>query len=132
MSGADGDAAVAVVKNADEELPVPSVWRPVFRRVIDAFVDRDYGLSRGVTGVAAVSEDTAEQIREYISDYGERLTHLPDSTWSSSVSIWMGEHWDVLVDLWTEGEGQSDLVLRARVRESGEGFEIEIHMVYVP
>jgi len=37
-----------------------------------------------------------------------------------------------LVDLWTEQEGRSDLVLEAEVRESPAGFRFTLNMVYVP
>ena len=59
------------------------------------------------------------------------LVELPDATWKSSVAQWMGTHWDVVVDLWTDA-GPSDLILSARVRETNDAFEIEIGSVYVP
>jgi len=62
----------------------------------------------------------------------ETLAELPDETWATSVSQWMGTHWEVLVDLWTVESGKSDLVLDARVFEQETGFRIEIHSVYVP
>jgi hypothetical protein len=65
-------------------------------------------------------------------DYGETLVELPRETWESSVAQWMGAHWDVLVDLWTEGEGRRDLVLDARVHETESGFRFEVRLVYVP
>ncbi|WP_394203820.1 DUF7668 domain-containing protein [Marinagarivorans algicola] len=68
----------------------------------------------------------------YIEEYGEELISLPNETWESSICIWMGNHWDVLIDLWTKGEGRSDLVLSAKVAESKNGFYIEVGMIYVP
>lgn len=46
--------------------------------------------------------------------------------------MWYGTHWDVLVDLWTQEEGRSDLVLSAKITEVPAGFSIKVHMVYVP
>ncbi|WP_423252184.1 DUF7668 domain-containing protein [Vibrio vulnificus] len=46
--------------------------------------------------------------------------------------MWMETHWDVLIDLWTETEGLSDLVLQAKVFESKDGYKYQIEMVYVP
>lgn len=57
---------------------------------------------------------------------------MPDETWDSSVCNWYDDHWIVLVDLWTEGEGRSDMVLSVTVTEAGEGYGFEIYMVYAP
>ena len=43
----------------------------------------------------------------------------------------MGNRWDVLIDLYTEEEGASDLVLEAHVFEQGMGQVFEVHFVYV-
>lgn len=123
---------VAAIKNGTSERPIPTVWRPAFCHIVEAFVRGDYLLSDGVAGVDAVSEEAASQIQSYLSDYGATLKSLPDESWDSSVCIWTGNYWDVLVDLYTNEEGASDLVLNARVNETSHGFKIEIHMVYVP
>ena len=65
--------------------PIPTAWRPVLAAVVAAFVRGDYGLRCPVAGVRTVSEETAAQIREYVQDYGARLTALPDEAWQSSV-----------------------------------------------
>lgn len=114
------------------EGPIPSAWRPTFVRIVEAFVRHDYRLQAGVPGVAPVSEDTAGHVRDYVEDYGATLAALPEEAWETSVCNWAGNHWDALVDLWTEEEGRSDLVLQARVRETVDGDMVEIHMVYVP
>jgi hypothetical protein len=123
---------VLAVKDEEEQRPIPTAWRPIFREVVNAFIRKDYRLSAGVPGVAPVSAKTAKQIAEYIEDYGETLVELPEKTWASSVCLWMGKSWEVLVDLWTKGEGRSDLVLSARVSETKTGVVVRIEMVYVP
>jgi hypothetical protein len=125
------NGAVAAVKD-EHQRPVPFAWRPVIMRIVDALVRHDYQLVAGIPGVAPVSTATASQIQEYIEHYGETLMALPDATWKTSVCMWTGHHWDVLVDLWTIGEGSSDLVLGLEVLESGGSYIIDIHMVYVP
>ncbi|MEM9301901.1 MAG: hypothetical protein AAGE01_07305 [Pseudomonadota bacterium] len=132
MKRSHASEVVPVMKDDSNELPVPTVWRPIFVAVVKAFAERDYRLAGGVSDVAPVSEDTARQVEEYVRDYGEELVELPADTWATSISLWMGDRWDVLVDLWTQGEGHSDLVLSANVSESGDGFVFEINMVYVP
>ena len=132
MGKRKSDAEVLAVKDEDEQRPIPTAWRPVFREIVKAFVRSDYRLSGGVLGVAPVSAKTAKQIAAYIEDYGEMLVELPEQTWDSSICIWTGNEWDVLIDLWTKGEGRSDLVLSARVSESKAGLVVKIEMVYVP
>jgi len=128
----DPDTPILAIKDEDAERPVASAWRPTLRDIVKAFVQGDYALECGIDSVAPVSAATADHIKAYIADYGETLIELPEETWSTSVSLWMGSHWDVIVDLWTAESGQSDMILQVRVTETGNGFGIDIHMVYVP
>lgn len=123
---------ISVVKDEENERPIPTAWRPTFSKIVDAFSKKDYSLSGGIVGVSSVSNETATHIKEYIQDYGEELVQLSGETWDSSICIWMGSHWDVLIDLWTAGEGRSDLVLGAQVTEEDSRYIINIGMVYVP
>jgi hypothetical protein len=125
-------AEIPAIKDDLKERPIPTAWRPVFRSIVSAFVQGDYLLETGVVGVEAVSMEGAVKIENYVKGYGATLIELPDDTWDSSVCIWSGSHWDALVDLWTEAEGRSDLVLSARVVEADTGFLFKIYMVYVP
>lgn len=50
----------------------------------------------------------------------------------AACGIWAGEFWEVLVDLYTEEEGRSDLVPQMHVREGQEGYMYEVVLVYVP
>ena len=126
------ESEIKAVKDKGNELAVPTSWRPVFRSIVGAFIAHDYSLSSGVSGVGAISIETAEQIKEYIRDYGEELVELSDETWKSSICIWMDNHWDVMIDLWTASEGRSDLVLSVEVLENDDGLIFEIYMIYVP
>lgn len=132
MAEGNSDDEVLAVKDEDEQRPIPTAWRPIFREIVQALVAKDYQLSTGIPGVAPVSAETANQIDGYIEDYGETLVELPENTWASSVCIWMGKDWDVLIDLWTKGDGRSDMVLSARVSESESGYLVRVEMVYVP
>ena len=123
---------VHAVKDAENQRPVPSEWRESFSDIIRALVNGDYALESCASGVAPLSPEIATQIEEYIRDYGETLIELPPESWDSSVCIWMNSWWEVLVDLWTESEGRSDLVLSARVTEAGSGYVFEAKGVYVP
>jgi hypothetical protein len=131
MKNASLSNQVLAVKD-EVEHPIPTAWRESLREIVEAFVAGDYGLERGVANVDPVSAETAAHIRSYLLDYGETLIALPEATWNSSVCIWYGDHWNALIDLWTQEEGRSDLVLHVRVAEAKPGFTIEIHLVYVP
>ncbi len=120
------------VKDEENELPVAEVWRPTIDTVVRRLAAGDFALEEAVAGVDPVSAETAKQIREYVEDYGATLAALDPETWKSSVSRWIGDKWEVLVDLWTEEEGQSDLVLHLSVREEGSGYRFEVYLVYVP
>ena len=123
---------VLAVRDEDTERPIPTAWRQPFREIVDAFVIGEFGLGKGVKSVSPVSADTASHILSNIKDYGATLVALPEATWSSSTCIWCGYYWDALVDLWTQEEGRSDLVLHVRVAEADMEFEIEVYLVYVP
>jgi len=118
-------------QSPSEQQPVPISWRQTFREIATAFAAADYGLVADVLGVDPISTETATHIQRCISDYGVTLAALPEETWESSICIWTGDHWDALIDLWTQEEGRSDLVLHAHVVET-PSFSVKVHLVYVP
>lgn len=124
-------AEILPVKD-DEQRPIPTAWGPLLTQVVSAFKRKDYVLMAGVPGVESPSIEEAEQIRDYIADYGTTLVELPEGSWESSVCMWYGTHRDALFDLWTEAEGRSDLVLHARIVEVSDGFAFKRLRVYVP
>jgi hypothetical protein len=82
--------------------------------------------------VNTISDKTAEQIKEYIEDYGEELIELPNDTWDSSVYIYYGNYWNILIDLYTKDEGLSDLVLNTEIREDNNEYIFDIKLIYIP
>ena len=123
---------VFAFKDESAQQPIPTAWRSVFCEIVAALVERDYRLDSGVLGVQPVSVDTAARIQSGIKNYGATLVALPEEAWNSSVCMWYGDHWEALVDLWTQEEGPSDLVLKATVSEEEMGFGFTIQLVYVP
>ncbi len=128
----DDKAPPFAMKDRSREHPIAASWRPSFREVISRFAAGDYSLSSGITGVDPISPETAEHIRSNVLAYGATLTALPEAVWATSRAQWYDSFWDVLIDLWTLEEGQSDLVLQARVLETEAGVRFTIYMVYVP
>jgi hypothetical protein len=116
----------------DREHPVPESWRPTLRAIVDALVEGDYELSRGVPNVAPVRTDTAKHMRDYVADYGESLIALPAEAWTTSVSSRTRTGWNVLVDLWTQESGRSDMVLDLRAFEVDDVVQFEVYIIYVP
>ncbi|KXX69800.1 hypothetical protein [Flammeovirga sp. SJP92] len=123
---------ILVEKNEEDELPIPHIWRAKFRQIVSSFVEKDYKISEKIDLVNTVSGDTAQQIQEYIKDYGEVIVELLEETWNTSVYMWYEGYWNVYVDLFTESEGLSDLVLNVEVRERDDQYEFEIKLVFVP
>jgi len=117
----------------ESEGPVPELWRPTFSALVDSLVERAPTIGGGLPEVEPVPDAVREQCLSAVDNYGDvDLVPLPQETWKSSVTAWQGDHWLCLIDLWTEQEGRSDLVLEAEVRERTLGFRFTVTMVYVP
>lgn len=123
---------VAVMKDENDQQSIPSVWRKTFFDIVEALKEKDYGLAKKIDGVLPVSEEIAEYMAESVNDYGAVLLSLPEDTWKTSVCFWMGKHWDVMVDLYVEDEGASDLIMKASVYEKDNSYIFEIESIYVP
>ncbi|MEO6217826.1 MAG: hypothetical protein ABIO86_17490, partial [Sphingomonas sp.] len=120
-----------VLKDEEQEHPVPSEWRSKLRDIAGALENGNYSL-RGLADVDPLDEATAAGIARNIDDYGCTLSPLPDDSWDTSVCQWQLDYWEVLVDLFTVEEGRSDLVLDVKVFEEAGGFLFKVHFVYVP
>jgi len=131
MTERDADSPPAM-KDEQGPHPIAGAWREPLRQIVRALVQGDYALSTPIAGVEQVPTKTAEQMRDYIAEYGETLVELPDETWDTSEAQWSGAHWELLVDLWTAEEGPSDLVLSCTVNETDDGYRFTVDLVYVP
>lgn len=120
------------VKDEEAEHPVADAWRPLFREINRAFMRGDFALAHEPPGVTLRSPGCADQIQRTLTAWGETLVELPDETWTTSVALWMGDHWEVVVDLWTAESGRIDLIIDARVYEAEGGYRIEVGSVHVP
>lgn len=120
------------IKDEDSAHPIAGSWRPIFREVVKALAKGDFELSQGVPGVEPVDPGIASQNRDYVRDYGEVLVELPEETWDTSCAQWMGPYWEVLIDLYTEGERASDLVLTGHMNELNGKPHFTVGFIYVP
>lgn len=100
-------------------------------------------IQRGITLIATlmegapmnpspISKNEADRLRRNIAAYGVHLSELPERAWQTSVCRWMEDYWDVLVDLFTEEEGESDLVLFIKVYEREVSYRFNVESVHVP
>ena len=122
---------VAYSKVEDSELPVPSAWRPKLAGVVEALKNRDFCLNRKIENVARIEQGDAERIASNIDDYGDKLVSLPEDSWKTSICVWNGTYWDILVDLFTLEQGRSDLVLFIHATESSNNIEFKVEDVHV-
>ena len=120
------------LKDLEKEHPIASSWRPLICEVVNAVVEGDYSLSSKFQNTVSIPSDIATANRNYISDYAETLVPLQNETWESSCAQWMGAHWDIIIDLFTESEGLSDLVLTGKVCENNGKIQITVGLIYVP
>ena len=123
---------IKVSKDECDHSLIPTVWRETFVKIVNSFVEKDYQLIREVNHVVPLSVDEASEIEANICDYGEALICLPSDAWNTSVCQWMCGYWEVIIDLYTEGEGASDLILSAKVYEKDDFYLFEVQSVHVP
>ena len=123
---------VPVVKNEDEELPVPTVWRKPLADIVACLALGEFSKLPGLPAVTLRDEEVCRNIESYVRAYGRKVTSLPEESWRTSIYLWMDGYWDVLVDLFTVEEGCSDLVLFVRVHPKEDSYIFRIESVHVP
>ena len=123
---------VILLKDGSEH-PIPQELRATFEQIVLAFVEGDYRLaSRDVERVASIDEELSAFIAESVSAYGSPLAPLNPKVWERSIySHKASERWSVLVDLTTQDEEVSDLVLHADLTCEPE-LLIRVWSVHVP
>lgn len=122
---------VIVSKDEQNQQPIPTVWREVLVLIVEAIKSNNYSLIDSDSSIRLTSPSDKKRIEENIEEYGCRLISLPEEAWNTSACQWMKGYWEILVDLYTVEEGQSDLVLSVRVYEKNDEFEYEIMSVHV-
>lgn len=116
----------------DDEHSIPELWRPKFEEIAAAFAAGDFQLCQArIDGVEPVDRETSDFIAANVAAYGDSLASLDEATWDRSVYRWMGDYWQVLVDLSTQNEQVSDLTLHAKVYEA-DCSRLKIDLVHVP
>lgn len=123
---------IPVTKDDENELPIPDTWRLVLKEIADCLVKQDFQFTIAPINVLRVGNETASINQNNVDGYPDTLGALSCKTWKTSIYIWDGGYWRVLLDLSTEQGETSDLVLHIKVREKVDGFEFEPGLIYVP
>lgn len=102
------------------------------RLVVQLLVDRRYV---ELESLSARNRLTADQIEKSVQEYGRTLVFPPDKAFRSMDVIEVEgvspPKWSVVMPLWTEQEGQSDLSLELTLEERLEGTRIEVDNIRV-
>lgn len=120
------------VKKVEKEGPIPTEWRATISELVTSIVTDDYKSGNVPPGIVPLADSVIKQISNYIKDYGCTIINLPDKSWESSVYLWQGSYWELLVDLYTKKEGRSDMVLSMKATEASGFYSFEVQLVYVP
>lgn len=124
-----GMSETEIEKVEGREQPVPYRWRLALKQIADAFAD---GRIPTGDGIRSVEAKVAGINFEQIEDYPDATGRLRETSWETSICVWMGDHWQVLVDLSTVSGERSDLVLHAKVFDFDDRVEVEPGLIYVP
>nr|WP_314437095.1 hypothetical protein [uncultured Brevundimonas sp.] len=122
---------IPVEKDEDRELPVPTAWRLQIAEIVAALVGSSEGTVGNVVCLDRISSDVLRSIDENLAEYGCTIDPVSSLTWGTSIYRWMDGYWQVLVDLFAEGE-QVDLVLFLRVAESEGEYRFHVESIHVP
>ena len=120
---------IAVEKNEDRELPIPTAWREKISEIVQLVPFK--GKSINLPYLSPISSDDATRIFRTISSYGGPIDSVSFLTWETSIYLWMDGYWDVLVDL-SSGGSRIDLVLFLKVTESDGDYKFHVESVHVP
>jgi hypothetical protein len=99
----------------------------------DRLVQGDY---EGLCRVARASRLDPEDVERVVRDYGRHLVTLPVAAFDAidlvPVSSSNPQRWNVIVPLWSEEEGRSDLSLELTLEDSpAPAYPVEIEDLYV-
>lgn len=128
---------IPVPYDSEFQSPIPNIWRNTIVQIVEAFKDKDFARLSTIPNVEFIDIEYAAEIAENIDHYGAHLVCLPEESWDSSVCIYRGEHnenhfWDAIVDLFTEEESPSDLIINLQIYKHDDHYTYKIIDIYVP
>ncbi len=116
---------------------IPNIWRDTIVQIVETFKDKDFVRLNTIANVEFIDTEYATELAENIDDYGAHLISLPEESWDSSVCSYFGEDneddfWKAIVDLFTEEEGRSDLIISLNIYKHDDHYTYEVTGIYVP
>jgi len=104
--------------------------------VMNLLVRGEYETVEGLTRGQRLS---AKELENAVADYGRHLISPPRDAWNGLHVIPRRRRWlrrrefTVVVPMWTEEEGMSDLTLELRLKEAPQGlYDAEVLDLHVP
>ena len=113
-----------------ERQAVPERFRPAVHALICMIADGDVA---GICASPWIRVSEGDPLL-WTRDYPGTLVPLPEEGWDLADTIQISEHpklWSIVIPLWTDIEGRSDLTLEATVEERGEGPIVTIDNIHV-
>jgi len=128
---------IPVPYDLEFQSPIPNIWRNTIVQIVEAFKDKDFARLSTIPNVGFVDIQYAAETAENIDHYGAHLVSLPEEAWDSSVCFYQGKHnenhfWKAIVDLFTEEECPSDLIINLQIYKQDDHYTYEIIDIYVP
>lgn len=128
---------IPVPYDSEFQSPIPNIWRDTIVQIVETFKDKDFARLNTIANVEFIDVEYATELAENIDDYGAHLISLPEESWNSSVCSYFGEDnedhfWKAIVDLFTEEEGRSDLIISLNIYKHDDHYTYEITGIYVP
>mgnify|MGYP007055205869 CR=1 FL=1 len=120
------------LKDLTKEHPIPDLWKGPIEKAVKEMIKGNFEFSKAGENISLQSKNLVNLNSDNVSDYGCTLIPLLEKTWESSRTQWMGNYWEITIDLCTTEEGISDLILSGRVYPSNSDFKYEFGLVYVP
>ena len=109
---------------------VPERFRPLLSALIHMIADGDVAAMRADPAILVGAGDPLLWVR----DYPGVVTALPPQGWDLADAVpadGRPDLWSVVIPLWPEAEGRSDLSLEATIEDRAEGAIVEIGGIHV-
>lgn len=109
---------------------VPERFRPSLSALIDMIAEDDVAAVRADPAIRVGTGDPLPWAR----DYPGAVISLPAEGWDLSDAVQVGGQpglWSVIIPLWTQTEGRSDLSLEAIPEDRPEGPVVKIGNIHV-
>ncbi len=120
------------IKDVDHERPIPAIWRQTILALGDCLKNNDYGFETAPKNVNRLDPASTKISKYQIEIYNCGNVTIDDLSWESSIYIWMGNQWELIIDLIDENGSLTDLVLKLVVKENGKGYIFLPDFIHVP